>query len=342
MDGPAELRIEIVDGSDYDTLALREWLRSQPELRQAVTLAPGLEPDVNVLHVELSSAHAISAFAVTVNGYLRSYRDVSIEISTASHSARFRGDIEQSDVEALLTARTATFDGANNAVRSANVTTVHYKFDSEGVQFQNVSTYMVGGTSHPKWRGSVTRGSATGGSATRGSQPPAPGQAETTTHPVTIYLSDEGVHEQVEAAVEELLASAGLHIEDREDPVLGSWFRRMWATVRGKVSSPAGREATMLAAHAAETRLVIAPDADVTAKLLQGVGPVIQSLEPTKDAVIRVGNVLIVKVDWVVTVSQLTAAQQFLLNHNPDLACSPQQILAALKAEGGDQPPALR
>jgi hypothetical protein len=51
------------------------------------------------------------------------------------------------------------------------------------------------------------------------------------TLPITIYLSNEVAHEQVEAAVEDLVAAAGGHIEHRDDPVLGSWFRRMRAKV---------------------------------------------------------------------------------------------------------------
>ena len=54
------------------------------------------------------------------------------------------------------------------------------------------------------------------------------------------------------------------------------------------------------------------------------------SLQPTKDAVLRVGALLIVKVDWAVNVFQLTAAQQALLDHRPQLATSPHEIVAAL------------
>jgi hypothetical protein len=77
---------------------------------------------------------------------------------------------------------------------------------------------------------------------------------------------------------------------------------------------------------------------------LQNLGPVLASLQPTKDAVLRVGALLIVKVDWVVKVFQLTAAQQALLDHRPQLASSPYEIIAALNLEPDserDGPPAL-
>ena len=66
------------------------------------------------------------------------------------------------------------------------------------------------------------------------------------------------------------------------------------------------------------------------ARLLQNLGPVIGSLQPTKDAVLRVGALLIVKVDWTVSVFQLTAAQQARLDHHPQLASTPHESVAAL------------
>jgi hypothetical protein len=150
------------------------------------------------------------------------------------------------------------------------------------------------------------------------------------TLPVTIYLSEERTHYQVEAAVEHLLDAAGLRVQDREEPVIGSWFRRMRAATADVIRSPVAREGALVAAHVADTRIVLSQDAAVTATLLQNLGPVIGSLQPTRDAVLRVGALLIVKVDWVVTVVQLTAAQQALMDHRPQLACSPREIISAL------------
>ena len=158
------------------------------------------------------------------------------------------------------------------------------------------------------------------------------------TMPVTVYLADEQIHAQVEEAVEALLATVGLQIEERDDPVVGSWFRRMAAAAKNGMRSPAGREAALVAAHAVDSRLVLAHDAEVTAKLLQNLAPVLGALQPTKDAVIRAGALLIVKVDWVVNIFQLTAAQQARLNHSPQLASTPREIVAVLNLVPGDRP----
>jgi hypothetical protein len=166
-----------------------------------------------------------------------------------------------------------------------------------------------------------------------------------TTLPITIYLSDESVHEQVESAVEDLLVATGGHIEYRDDPVLGSWFRRMRARTDQAVHSPLAREAAIVAAHAAESRLVHAQDATITATItatmLQNLGPVLAALHPTKDAVIRAGALLIVKVDWIVAIHQLTPAQQLQLDHQPQLAQSPHDILSALERRTGNSTPSV-
>jgi hypothetical protein len=89
----------------------------------------------------------------------------------------------------------------------------------------------------------------------------------------------------------------------------------------------------MLAAlgiHAVEARLVQAQDAQNTALLTQSLAPVIASLQSTKDAVIRLGAVLVVKIDWTIIVTQLTAEQQLVLDHSPQLMTTPQKILHGL------------
>ena len=104
----------------------------------------------------------------------------------------------------------------------------------------------------------------------------------------------------------------------------------MQATAKVALNSETAQNVALTAVHAADARPVLAQDATITATLLANLGPVIGSLQPTKDAVIRVGALLIVKVDWVVHVIQLTAAQQALLDHQPQLSSDPHEIVAAL------------
>jgi hypothetical protein len=168
----------------------------------------------------------------------------------------------------------------------------------------------------------------------RARQEAAQERTDTTNMPVTIYLADEVIHEQVETAVEQWLATADVSIDERAKPVIGSWFRSMRASLKKVVRTPAAQEALLTGIHVADSHFVLAQDAYVTSTLLQNVGPVLQALQPTKDAVVRAGALLIVKVEWVVQVHQLTAAQQAVLDHRPQLAASPTEIIAALQLHG--------
>jgi hypothetical protein len=167
-------------------------------------------------------------------------------------------------------------------------------------------------------------------------------EAITVRGPVSIYLTDEGIHGEVESVVEAWLATADGFIGERDEPVIGSWFRRMVVYFKVRAPKPdslayrSARETLFTAVHAADSRLIQAQDAYVTATLLQNVGPVLQALQPTRDAVVRAGALLIVKVDWVVQVYQLTAVQQVLLDHRPELAASPTEIIAALRLHEAD------
>lgn len=147
----------------------------------------------------------------------------------------------------------------------------------------------------------------------------------------SIYLGNESIHEPVESAVKDWLASGGFTIEERDRPVVGSWFRSLRIGVRQAVRSGVAQDAALTAVHAADTRFVLFQDAQTTALMLQNLGPVVAALQPTKDAVIRAGALLIVKADWTVHVFQLTAAQQATLDHRPRLASSPEEIIAALQ-----------
>ena len=155
-------------------------------------------------------------------------------------------------------------------------------------------------------------------------------QSSLPTLPITIYLSNESVHEQVEAAVEGLVGAVGGHIELRDDPAFGSWFSQLWARTGQAMRSPLTSEAAATAAHAVESHLVHAQDATVTATMMENLGSVLTALQLTKYAVVRVGALLIVKEDEIVVVHQLTPAQQFKLDHEPQLAQAPHDILSAL------------
>jgi hypothetical protein len=156
------------------------------------------------------------------------------------------------------------------------------------------------------------------------------------TFPIAVYLTEGSIHDQVELALDRLLRAAGLHVIERQEPISGSWFRRMRASVDAAARTGKGQEVVLSAMHAADARFFLRQDAELTTLLLQNLAPVITALQPTKDAVIRAGALLIVKVDWVVAVHQLTQRQQLMLDHAPDLESAPHQILKALGIAGAE------
>jgi DNA-binding CsgD family transcriptional regulator len=105
------------------------------------------------------------------------------------------------------------------------------------------------------------------------------------------------------------------------------------AEADNRPAGPADRE--LLPPQAPQTR----PEAPVaSAAFTRDLEPLIASLETTKNAVIRIGTVLIVKVDRGLNVFRLTTRQQMILDHSPKLTVSPHKILTALglTAEGRD------
>jgi hypothetical protein len=157
--------------------------------------------------------------------------------------------------------------------------------------------------------------------------------------PVSIYLRDEAHHEQVERAVQELMRSAGLSISARDDPVLGSWWRQMRATLARGARSGAGQEVLAAAGQRADIELVLRPEAEVAALWMANLAPLITSLENTGDAVVYLGMVLLVKNDGALAVNRLTTRQQFILNHSPHLLAAPDKILRALGLPPGENLP---
>lgn len=157
---------------------------------------------------------------------------------------------------------------------------------------------------------------------------------------VTIYLADGRTHDQVEAAVEEALVSAGLVVTERQAPTVGSWRRDLRARLREAAKTPAGKEMLAIGLHALDQRVALDKDADITEKLMRNLGSVITALQPEQNAVVRMGAVLVVKANGVLTVLQLTAAQQLLLNHRTQLLTSPLDLLAALESRSESKSPA--
>lgn len=366
----SEAMLTVVDGDDGD---LATWITAETELRGSVRRVSEAMPSETLgagpaaqLTVSLASGGAATTLARTLIAWLqRRAGSVTVRVSrsdgsTIELSARRVREMDATAIRAQVDQLASMVSPASGVGVGPDATSQIIGVGTGPVTIAGHDAYIAALDTHLYYHeapaSAHTPQSATSHGGRKSADPAAGGASGSAvsgkagenagaTFPVTIYLSEESIHGQVETAVEELLASAGLRIEDRDEPVIGSWFRRMWASAKEILRSPAGHEAVGVATHMADTRLVLAQDAAVTATLLQNLAPVIASLQPTQDAQLRVGALLIVKVNWVVNVFQLTAAQQAKLDHQPHLALSPREVIAALDLNppprNGDGPPAL-
>jgi hypothetical protein len=331
------------------TSTLRHYLRQNPALIQ-LTATRSIE-QINQVRLEITSQ--IEAFyrlrAPRVPGMSIELLNIRVVMPSnlADHDRRMRDERWRQDHEGL-----AYDDGEDwNASRmrgnfEAGATTVDDKRhelielwkslpeayqDTVAVDAQSIvdSMFHQGLGSHMT-RLDVDAEAAVAGVHTQ--KPLGDSAPSTSAHflSVSIYLSDERSSASVEAAVEAAVSQSELFIIERDDPIFGSYFRRMRATFRRMLASEVGSVVT----HAVDS-ILIAQDAHVTSTMLQHLGPVISALQSTKDAVVRIGAVLIVKIDERLVVHQLTAKQQLQLDHQPELAMNPGKILLALELEAG-------
>jgi hypothetical protein len=82
---------------------------------------------------------------------------------------------------------------------------------------------------------------------------------------------------------------------------------------------------------------VMSVDLEITSTMLNAVGKIVPALESTPEAVIVLGNMLIVKAGGVVTIYMLTAPQLELIVQQPNLLRSPDEALKALGLSGSAQ-----
>ncbi|MFB9925732.1 glycosyltransferase [Amycolatopsis halotolerans] len=150
---------------------------------------------------------------------------------------------------------------------------------------------------------------------------------------VSLYLDKKQGAARVEKSVEDFVNRLGGQIFDRGDPVIKSWFRQMRAKLVYFSKSPAGQDIQEVATHAAAARLVHAADANVTSTMMSNLAPVLNSLAPYSNAVLRIGALLIVKTDGVLVVQQLSPGQQLVLLRRPDLLTSPATVLDEIRAK---------
>jgi hypothetical protein len=151
--------------------------------------------------------------------------------------------------------------------------------------------------------------------------------------PVAIYLSEGDAHQDVQRLVEDLLDTLDLTVEYRGPEITGSWFRAITAGTRAKVSGTELRERLQKLERGIELYTLHRAQAEVDEKQGSTVAQLLTALEGTPNALIQIGSLLIVKVDGVPAVRNLTQLELRHLEQNPQLLGDPGAVLAALQQQ---------
>ncbi|TCO43789.1 helix-turn-helix domain-containing protein [Actinocrispum wychmicini] len=154
---------------------------------------------------------------------------------------------------------------------------------------------------------------------------------DTGTVPLVLYLSDASQAPQVEQALENALAAFDGEVDHRESPIIRSWFRRMRIRFRDADGPEAVRRWGRELDRAVELRAVDEVQARVDATQSKAVAELLTALADTPAALIQLGSVLLIKVDGVPIVRNLTQAELNYLQRNPNLLRDPIACLDALQ-----------
>jgi hypothetical protein len=149
---------------------------------------------------------------------------------------------------------------------------------------------------------------------------------------VTVYLADDEGHEEVQEALGDLLTAFDFDVVDSFPSLRGSWYRDFIAVSRRALTSHDLGERLQKVERGIELQLLHKQQAEIDSMQGDAVAKLLTALEHTSDALVQIGSVLLVKVDGVPAVRNLTQVELRYLEHNPRLLKSPAAILEALQA----------
>lgn len=149
--------------------------------------------------------------------------------------------------------------------------------------------------------------------------------------PISIYLSNEEASTDVESAVVRVLDELGFEVSERQPPVYGSWFRRMFARTKRMSTNPEVVDRLEKVERAVEIQVLHRQQAEIDSAQGGAVANLLQALDGTDQAIIQIGSLLIVKVDGTPIVRNLTQSELAHLEKNPRLQSDPGTILGELQ-----------
>ena len=146
-----------------------------------------------------------------------------------------------------------------------------------------------------------------------------------------IYLENEDTAEDVESALREVFRDYGLSVVWEDPPERNSWFRRFGILFRRAGSSETADRLLKELDRAVELRAVDAVQAQVDAAQGDVVAKLLSALVSNPNAMVQIGSILVLKVDEVPLVRNLTQSELRFLQRNPELQKNPKMVLQHLQ-----------
>jgi hypothetical protein len=122
----------------------------------------------------------------------------------------------------------------------------------------------------------------------------------------------------------------------------GSIFRRFFAFSKRALTSDEAKDAAKKFARAAELQALHIPQSQADSALADGVSKLLTALDKSDAAFVQLGSVIVLKVDGVPIVFNLTQLQLSAINREPSLFRDPRALLeklGSLRDNGDDALP---
>ena len=150
--------------------------------------------------------------------------------------------------------------------------------------------------------------------------------------PVTVFLdTNDGLTiRKTQEAIRQIIAEADLELAFEGDGIIGSWFGRFFARTKEAITSEQAKAELRRIERSLEMQALHLPQAQIDAAQSDGVAKLISALADTPNALVQIGSVLLIKVDGVPTVRNLTQVELAYLEHNKQLYKAPSDMLEEL------------
>lgn len=150
--------------------------------------------------------------------------------------------------------------------------------------------------------------------------------------PITVFLDtqDGKTVAEVQAAIRQVIAEANWELSFEGEGIPGSWFGRFFARSKMALTSEQVRAELGRLQRSIEMQALDQSSAQVRAEQSEGIAKLIAALADTQDALIQIESVLLLKVDGVLTVRNLTRVELAHLEHNKQLYKAPKDMLEEL------------